>query len=88
MVCRLERLRSREDVVRMKGGGGNHSFSFDLYKIKINSLSFRSMNNLSLQQPFCSFTANNLEGMEVGGTEGDTVTFTATMTVTRDMCGL
>lgn len=58
--------------------GHVHPFSFNLNKIKFNTLSFQSM-NVSLKQSFCSFSAAK---------EGDTITFKATMTVTRDACGL
>lgn len=66
-----------------------HFFSFNLDNIKINTLSFRSMINLSLHLRIISFSLeDNQGGSTAEGGEGDTVTFAATMTVTRELCGL
>lgn len=67
----------------------HHFFSFKLDKVRINNNApVHIVKYISLYQLFYSFALGDQGGSAGEGEESDTITFAATMTVTRDVCGL
>jgi hypothetical protein len=67
----------------------HHFFSFKLDKVRVNNNApVRIGKDISFNQVFYSFALGDQGGSAGEGEESDTVTFAATMTVTRDVCGL
>lgn len=65
-----------------------HFLSAKLDKIQINGEAVPSSNEFFFDEAFCSSNVDNHEGVEAEGRGSGDFTFTATMTVSRDMCGL